>query len=83
MKTVQFLGDVSIKKKSNLHYTRDITPKRVASSGIHLRGLVPGHHSSEASRQRWQAVGVTVSDRPGIQTPAELTARKHSLVILA
>ena len=30
------------KKKSNLHYTRGITPKRVTSGGIHLHGLAPG-----------------------------------------
>ena len=34
-------------KKSNPHYSRDITPKRVASGEIHLRGLAPGQHSSE------------------------------------
>ena len=28
--------------KSNLHYTRGITPKRVTSSGAHLRGFAPG-----------------------------------------
>ena len=36
-----------IKSKSNLHYTRRITPKRVTSCGAHLRGLAPGLHSSE------------------------------------
>ena len=34
-------------KKSNLHYTLAITPKRVTSGGVHLRGLMPGQHSSE------------------------------------
>ena len=34
------------------HYTRDITPKRVTSGGIHLRGLAPGQHSSEETSQR-------------------------------
>ena len=29
-------------KKSNLHYTRGITPKLVTSCGAHLRGLAPG-----------------------------------------
>ena len=43
----------SIKKiKSNLHYTRRITPKRVTSCGAHLRGLAPGLHSSEETSQR-------------------------------
>ena len=46
-----------IQKKSNLHYTRRITPKRVTSSGAHLRGLPPGQHSSEESSQRWRVVG--------------------------
>ena len=46
--------------KSNFHYTRGITPKRVTSSGAHLRGLAPGLHSSEETSQRWRAVGDTV-----------------------
>ena len=33
--------------KSNLHYTRRVTPKHVTSGGAHLRGLAPGLHSSE------------------------------------
>ena len=49
-----------IKSKSNLHYTRGITPKRVTSGGAHLRGLAPGLHSSEETSQRWRAVGDTV-----------------------
>ena len=48
-------------KKSNLHYTRRITPKRVTSCGAHLRGLAPGLHSSEETSQRWRVVGDTVS----------------------
>ena len=48
------------KKKSNLHYTRRITPKRVTSCGAHLRGLAPGRHSSEETSQRWRVVGDTV-----------------------
>ena len=46
--------------KSNLHYTRGITPKRVTSGGAHLRGLAPGLRSSEETSQRWRAVGDTV-----------------------
>ena len=38
-------------KKSNLHYIRSIAPKCVTSDGAHLRGLAPGHHSSETSQQ--------------------------------
>ena len=48
------------KIKSNLHYTRRITPKRVTSYGAHLRGLAPGLHSSEEASQRWRVVGDTV-----------------------
>ena len=47
-------------QKSNLYYTRGITPKRVTSGGAHLRGLAPGVHSSEETSQRWRAVGNTV-----------------------
>ena len=46
--------------KSNLHYTRRITPKRVTSCSAHLRGLAPGLHSSEEAPQRWRVVGDTV-----------------------
>ena len=50
----------AIKIKSNLHYTRRNTPKRVTSCGAHLRGLAPGLHSSEETSQRWRVVGDTV-----------------------
>ena len=33
------------KIESNLHYARDITPKRVTSGGAHFCGLAPGKHS--------------------------------------
>ena len=46
--------------KSNLHYTRGITPKRVTSGGAHLRGLASGQHSTKEMSQRWRAVGDTV-----------------------
>ena len=49
------------KIKSNLHHTRDITPKRVTSGGIHLRGSAPGQHSSEDSSQGWRTVDNTAS----------------------
>ena len=48
-------------KKSNPHYTRRITPKRVTDCGAHLRGLAPGQHSSEETSHRWRVVGDTVS----------------------
>ena len=46
--------------ESNLHYTRGIIPKRVTSGGAHLRGLAPGLHSSEKTRQQWRVVADTV-----------------------
>ena len=49
-------------RKSNFHYTRGITPKRMTSGGVHIRGLVPGQHSSDETSQRWRAVGDTASD---------------------
>ena len=51
--------------KSDHHYTRGITPKRVTSAGAHLRCLAPGQNSSEETSQRWRAVGDTVSDLNG------------------
>ena len=48
------------KVKSNLHYTRRITPKRVTSCETHLRGLARGQYSSEETSQRWRVVGDTV-----------------------
>ena len=48
--------------KSNLHYTRGITPKRVTSGGAHFRCLASGQHSSEVTSQRWRAVGDPVYD---------------------
>ena len=52
-----------LESKSNLHYTRDITLKRVTSCGAHLRGFASGQHSSEGTSQRWQAVGDTMPIR--------------------
>ena len=49
--------------KSNAHYSRDITPKRDTSGGIHLRSMAPGgQHSSEETSQRWLPVADSVSD---------------------
>ena len=52
---------------SNLYYrpTRNITPKSVTSGGAHARGLAPEHQNPEETRQRWRAVGNTVSDLTG------------------
>ena len=57
----RFRRRIRSSKKSNLHYTRRITPKRATSGGAHLRGLAPGQHSSEEASQRWRVVGDTVS----------------------
>ena len=45
------LSNVKKKKKSNLHYTHGISPKRVTSGGAHLRGLAPGQRSYEETSQ--------------------------------
>ena len=37
-------------KKSDLHHTRNITPKRVTRACVaHLRGIVPGQHRNVVS----------------------------------
>ena len=51
--------------KSNVHYIRGITLKRVTSGGIHLSSFAPEQHSSEETSQRRQPVGDTVSDLIG------------------
>ena len=55
---------VEIKKKSNLHYTRDIAPKRITSGGVRLRDLEPGQCIFEETLLRWRAVGDAVPDLP-------------------
>ena len=55
-------------KKSNLHYTRRITPKRVTSGRAHLRGAALGPRSSEQTSQRWQAVADTLTIWPTRQS---------------
>ena len=82
-----------IKMRSNLHYTRDITPKRVTSGGAHLRGLAPGgQHNFAEKPLRCRTVGITASDLtdPGIEfkisrtdsnvLTTELTAGMKSLL---
>ena len=61
--------------KSNLHYTRGITLKRVASGGAYLRSLASGQHNSEETSQRWRTVGDTVSDltEPGFESQTSRT----------
>ena len=53
------------KSKSNLYYTRGITPKHVTSGGAHLRSLAPGQHAETS--QRWRAVGDTVFNVTGLE----------------
>ena len=48
--------------KSNLHYARGITPRRVTNGGAHFSSLAPGQNSSQETFQRWRAVGDTASD---------------------
>ena len=57
--------------KSNPRYTLAITPKRVTSSGVHLRGLAPGQHSFEETSQLWRAVDDTASDLIGLEIEAQ------------
>ena len=47
------LLSVMSNQKSNLHYSRGMTPKHLTSGGAHHRGLAPGQHSSEETSQRW------------------------------
>ena len=67
-------------KKSNLHYTRGITPKRVTSGGIHLREFAPGLYSSEETSQQRRAIVDTEYDvndsgiEPQTSSPMSLTA---------
>ena len=51
--------------KSNLHYSRGITPENVTSAGAHLRNLAPGPHCFEKTWPRWRAVGDAVSNLNG------------------
>ena len=58
-----------------LHYTRNITTKRVTFWRVRLRDLAPGQHSCEETLQRWRAVCETLSDltSPGIELQTFLT----------
>ena len=61
--------------KSNLHYTRSITPKRVTSCGAHLRGLAPGLHSSEETfALTGPGIEPQTSRTDSVRFAAELTA---------
>ena len=44
--------------KSNLHYTRDITPKRVTSGGVHLRALALGNTAPKKHRSDGDSVPI-------------------------
>ena len=71
---------LSKKSKSNLSYTRGITPKRVTSGDANLRGLAPGQHNPEETLQRWEAVGDVVLYFTGLGIEPE-TCRTHSDVV--
>ena len=53
-----FVLNCLVGSKSNLHYTRGITPKRVTSGGARLRALAPEQHSFRrnvtAMASRWR-----------------------------
>ena len=63
--------------KSNLHYTRVITPRRVTSGRAHFRGLAHRQQQLQETSKRWRAAGDTVFDltRSGIEPQ---TYRTHS-----
>ena len=73
-------GRTQAHSQSDLHYTRGVTPKRAISGGVHLRGVVPGQHSSEETSQRWPAVSDTLADfiGPGIEPR---TSSAHSDIV--
>ena len=48
----EFVASTGKNSKSNLHYSRDITPKRVTGGGARLRGLTPGQPSFRHTLQR-------------------------------
>ena len=47
-------------KKSNLLYTRGITPKVLSSGGARLRSSARKQHNSEETSRPWGTVGGTV-----------------------
>ena len=71
--TLIFVAICSARRlKSNLHYTRSIsiTPMRVTSSGIHLRDLALGQHSSEETSRfdRHESGNLTVNAEGDVVT---------------
>ena len=57
------VASAQIKIKLNLHFTRGITPKCVASDGAYFCGLTHGQHNSEETwRQLVAGFGNAVSD---------------------
>ena len=84
------VSEVKTIKKSNLYCTRGITQKRVTSGGAHLRDLVPGQHSCEATSQRWRDVGDTVSSLTGsgiepqtFRTDSDMLKQLFNLILLS
>ena len=51
-------------EKSNVHYSRCTTPKRVTTGGAHLRGLASQQHSYEKTPQRRDQPGNCTADLP-------------------
>ena len=45
-----------------------ITPKRVTSSGVHLRGLAPGNTAAKKRRSGGELFTVSDLTRPGIKS---------------
>ena len=66
--------------KSNLHYTRGITPQRVTSGGAHLRDLTLGQHRCEETSQQWRAVGDNVSDLTGQEIEPRISRSDGNLL---
>ena len=54
-----------LKKKSNLHYTRGITLKRVTSVASISATIAPGQRDFKETAQRWRAFDDSVSDLTG------------------
>ena len=70
-----YFGLLRVEVKSNRHYSRIITPKRLNEERAYPGSLAPGQNNSEETSQRWRAVGDTVSDftDPGFKSQTSRT----------
>ena len=68
-----------LNQKTNLHHTRSITPMRVTSSEVHLRGLASGQHSFNEISQRWRAAGDTVLDLTSLGTKPQTSHTNNDI----